>query len=79
MTQRERAHDLLRSAAGRGVCITDVGLVNPEDVLTFRNRVSELRREGLAITAERCTVHAHRAPVFRYTLATEPLQEQMAL
>jgi hypothetical protein len=48
-----------------GVCVASFP---PEIAYTLRNRISELRAEGIEIESERCRVHQHRATVSRYRL-----------
>lgn len=69
MTQRELILQELRRAGDAGVCITDLGRVDQTVVLTARNRISELRRDHVAIESEPCHVHKHRSSVSRYRLA----------
>lgn len=78
MTQRDTILQALRDAGPRGVCITDLSAIDWTVVLTARNRVSELRREGKPIESSRCTVHQHRSSVSRYRLS-QPQQTEIAL
>lgn len=61
--------DALKSAGSDGICISDLERIDWTVVLTARNRVAELRREGFDIEGARCHRHAHRGTVFRYTLS----------
>jgi hypothetical protein len=51
-----------------GVCVASFP---PEIAYTLRNRVSELRAQGVAIESERCRAHQHKASVSRYRLAAK--------
>ena len=73
MTQKERV--LLHLKTQECVCVASL----PMDLAyTARNRIGELRRDGIDIVGERCTRHSHKAPVYAYRLA-QPVQQQMAL
>ena len=76
MTQRELILIVLRDHP-EGVCIEDVGRVDPYAVLTARNRISELRADGFDIRSQRCRVHAHRSTVSRYFLVVPAEQMEM--
>ena len=74
MRQQSFILDKLRAAGDRGICLADL----PLDVsYTSRNRIASLRASGLDIRGERCTVHSHDGPVFRYRLVTAPVQMAM--
>jgi hypothetical protein len=57
------------------VCVASV----PLDLgYTLRNRIHELRDDGLPIVGERCLRHAHRGPILSYRIV-QPGQQAMAL
>lgn len=67
-SQKLRILTLLRAAAERGICISNV----PLDLsYTARNRIGDLRKEGYVIESAPCRVHHHRAAVARYFLMEE--------
>jgi hypothetical protein len=70
-TQKQRVRIYLETQDQ--VCVTSV----PLDLgYTLRNRIHELRDDGLAIHGERCTKHAHRGPILAYSLVG---QQAMAI
>lgn len=73
MTQRDRV--LLHLQTQNWMCVSSLPL---DLAYTARNRISELRRQGVPIESERCTVHQHRSTVSRYRLA-QPQQTEIAL
>lgn len=80
-TQRDVILDALKSAGDKGLCISDLADVDWTVVLTARNRISEMRASGLRIESSRCTRHAHRSTVSRYTLkekAASPISGRAA-
>jgi len=69
MSQKDVIYGALRSAGERGCCIEDFGRIDWTCVLTARNRVAELRAEGLDIVSAPCRIHRHRSKsVARYEL-----------
>ena len=66
MTLKQRVLAELR-AHPEGVCVS---MLPQELGYTSRNRVSELRRDGLPIEGSRCTRHPHKAPVYSYRLVS---------
>jgi hypothetical protein len=74
MTQRDVILDALRSAGGKGICVTDLGQIDWTVVLTARNRIAEARADGVPIRSEVCRVHKHRSSIARYFLVTAPVQ-----
>lgn len=75
MTQRDVILDALKSAGERGICLSDVALIDPTLTYRMRNYVSEMRRfDHLPIESEPCKAHRHRSSVARYHLVTKPVQ-----
>ena len=73
MSQKEI---ILGELKHHSLCVSDL----PDHLsYTLRNRVSELRRDGVDIRSERCRVHRHRAAVVRYALVSKPVQETLAI
>ena len=63
-SQKSRVLNLL-TVYPLGVCMWQV---SPDLAYTLRNRVSELRRDGVSIESAPCKVHRHRGLVYRYWL-----------
>ena len=72
-TQKQRIHDYLKLWGS--LCVADLPL---ELSYTARNRISELRRDGVPIRTATCGWHQHEHPVARYYLE-QPAQQAMAL
>jgi hypothetical protein len=68
VSQKDRVHALLRMAGEAGLCIAEMPLAIS---YSARNRISDLRREGVVIDGATCRVHKHRAAVRRYVLRGE--------
>lgn len=77
VSQRTLLLTALRDAGPAGLCITDLGRLDPTAVLTARNRIAELRAGGLRIDGKPCRVHRHRGSVQRYWIVADP--EQLSL
>lgn len=75
-TQKSRLLDHLARAGDMGLCIIDIGAERPFDVLTARNRISELRSAGYQIRGTRCRIHRHKAAVERYYLVGNKSSEE---
>lgn len=75
-SQRELVLDALRRAGAEGICLAELPTALS---YTARNRIGTLRAEGHNIHGERCNVHRHNGPVYRYYLVTQPVQMAIAL
>ena len=71
-SQKSRVLVALVESGVSGICVSDLPL---ELGYCARNRLSEWRREGVAIHSERCRVHKHRGLVYRYWLGETPYRE----
>jgi Helix-turn-helix domain len=72
-TQKQRVLAWLQNQSS--VCVSDLPV---ELGYTMRNRIHELRADGVEIIGERCTAHNHRGPILAYRLA-QPVQAVLAL
>jgi biotin operon repressor len=73
MTQKQRI--MLHLRTQEWVCVSSLPL---DLAYTARNRISELRREGVEIESSPCRTHQHHAGVSRYRLA-QAGQQAMAI
>jgi hypothetical protein len=73
VTQKQRIHEHLKLWGS--LCVADLPL---ELSYTARNRISELRRDGVPIRTATCGWHRHEHPVARYYLE-QPQQQALAL
>ena len=74
MTQKQIVLDMLRQRGS--LCLAEV----PVNIgYAMRNRIGDLRKDGIPIESAPCRIHAHRShSIVRYRL-TAPVQQEIAL